>query len=33
MFSLTNIIIFCKYEQILILMVARHPNKVGTETK
>jgi len=33
MFSLTNIIVFCKYEQILILMAATHPKKVGTETK
>jgi len=26
-FSLTNTIVFCKYEQILILMVAIHPKK------
>jgi len=26
------IIVFCKYEQISILMAATHPKKVGTET-
>jgi len=33
MFSLTNIIVFCKYEPILILMAATHPKNVVTETK
>jgi len=33
MFSLTNIIVFWKCEQILILMAAIHPIKFGTETK
>jgi len=32
MFSLTNIIVFRKYELILILNAATHPKKVGTET-
>jgi len=31
--TLTNIIVFCKYKQILILMAATHSQKVGTEPK
>ncbi len=31
MFSLTNLILFCKYKQILILMATTHSKKVGTE--
>ncbi len=31
MFLLTNLILFCKYRQILILMAATHSKKVGTE--
>jgi len=29
---MTNMIVFCKYELILILMATPHPKKVGTET-
>ncbi len=32
-FSLANVNVFCKYEQILILMAATHSKKVGTEAK
>jgi len=31
-FSLTNMIVFCKYEPILYLCIKTHPKKVGTET-
>jgi len=33
MFSLTNIIVYCKYKQILILMAATHPKRVGGQTQ
>ncbi len=32
-FSLTNVNVFCKYEQILFLTAATHSKKFGTEAK
>ncbi len=32
-FSLTNVNLFCKHEQILFLTAATHSKKVGTEAK
>ncbi len=32
-FSLTNVNVFCKYEQILFLTAATHSKKIGTEAK